>query len=163
MTGDLWRMSQSYKGYCITSAGLTFPQRREQFLICPRVYQPWNMLITNLPIRQAYNMSTTCVFPVNWHLLFICMGNIYNNKNAWEKLVCQAVRGQAEREWQCRMSSNVNFYGFSCIQPVLLKPCELWVLGRNVPNLTVWLAYTLFVDCIVTTSQSRGNCVNMIQ
>ena len=28
-------------------------------------------------------------------------------KNAWKKLVCQAVRGQAEREWQCRVSSRV--------------------------------------------------------
>ena len=48
--------------------------------------------------------------------------------------ICQAVRGQAERERQGRMATNVCLC-FACIKPVLFIPCELWVLGRNVPKI----------------------------
>ena len=79
-------------------------------------------------------------------------------KNAWKKLVCQAVRGQAEREWQCRVSSRVIFDGFSCIKPVLLKPCELWFLCRNVPNLQHHCVASIQIICRLYSDNFIKSC-----
>ena len=79
-------------------------------------------------------------------------------KNAWKRLVCQAVRGQAEREWQCKVSTHVIFDGFSCIKPVLLKPCELWVLGRNVPNLQHHCVASIHIICRLYSDKFTKSC-----
>jgi len=73
-------------------------------------------------------------------------------KHAWKRLVCKAVRGQAEREWQCRMSSRVIFDGFSCIKPVLLKPCELLVLGNCIGFLISYVHMLRVLNKLETTS-----------
>ena len=70
----------------------------------------------------------------------------------------QAVRGQAEREWQCRVSSHVNFDGFSCIKPVLLKLCELWVLGRNVRNLQHHCVASIHIICRLYSDNFIKSC-----
>jgi len=82
----------------------------------------------------------------------------FPEKHAWKKLVCQAVRGQAEREWQGRVSSHVMFDGFSCIKPGLLKPCELWVLGRNVPNLQHHCVASIQIMCRLYSDYFTKSC-----
>ena len=79
-------------------------------------------------------------------------------KNAWKKLVCQAVRGQVERWWQCRLSTHVIVCGFSCMKLVLLKPCELWVLGRNVSNLQRQCVASIHLICRLYSDNITLSC-----
>ena len=46
-----------------------------------------------------------------------------------------------------RVSTHAIFDGFSCIKPVLFKPCELWVLGRNVPDLWPYCVSSIQIMC----------------
>ena len=48
--------------------------------------------------------------------------------------------------------------GFSCMKPVLLKPCELWVLGRNVSNLRRQCVASIHLICRLYSDNITLSC-----